>query len=123
MFQVLSAYIARRGSLKGRNILELGSGTGLVGLVAGALGARVWITDQAFVLNPRNLVLPAHQCQLFFYLQSAVGHHEPQRRNEYIVRHCESPGAQLVVIAVFASGAGIHLLTRPLVFEQGQPPS
>ena len=66
MFQVLSAYIARRGSLKGRNILELGSGTGLVGLVAGALGARVWITDQAFVLNPRNLVLLAHQCQLFF---------------------------------------------------------
>ena len=59
----------------------------------------------------------------FFYLQSAVGHHEPQRRNEYIVRHCESPGAQLVVITVFASGAGIHLLTPPLVFEQGQPPS
>ena len=30
-------------------MLELGSGTGLVGLVAGHLGARVCITDQAYV--------------------------------------------------------------------------
>lgn len=30
-------------------ILELGSGTGLVGLVAGKLGGKVWITDQASV--------------------------------------------------------------------------
>ena len=30
-------------------MLELGSGTGLVGLVAGMLGANVWITDQAYV--------------------------------------------------------------------------
>ena len=49
--QVLARYIARRGlgSLAGRNVLELGSGTGLVGLVAAHLGARVWITDQACV--------------------------------------------------------------------------
>ncbi|GBE79189.1 Protein-lysine N-methyltransferase EFM6 [Sparassis crispa] len=45
--EVLAAYIARRGSWKGKNVLELGSGTGLVGLVAGKLGARACITDQA----------------------------------------------------------------------------
>ena len=47
--QVLSRYIAKRGSasLSGKTVVELGSGTGLVGLVAGLLGARVWITDQA----------------------------------------------------------------------------
>ena len=46
----MAGYIARRGSaLEGVNVLELGSGTGLVGLVAGHLGARVCITDQAYV--------------------------------------------------------------------------
>lgn len=48
--QVLSTYICRRGSLQGKNVLELGSGTGLVGLAAGVLGAHVWITDQAPLL-------------------------------------------------------------------------
>ena len=49
--KVLASYIARRGSaLEGLNVLELGSGTGLVGLVAGYLGARVCITDQAYVI-------------------------------------------------------------------------
>lgn len=49
--QVLSNYIAFRGVeyLQGKNVVEVGSGTGLVGLVAGALGGTVWITDQAFV--------------------------------------------------------------------------
>jgi predicted nicotinamide N-methyase len=49
--QVLSSYITFRGTgyLRGKRIVELGSGTGLVGLVAGALGGTVWITDQAFV--------------------------------------------------------------------------
>ena len=47
--QVLATYVSRRGSLQGKRILELGSGTGLVGLAAGLLGADVWITDQAFV--------------------------------------------------------------------------
>lgn len=48
--QVLASYIARRGfALHQLNVLELGSGTGLVGLVAGYLGARVCITDQAYV--------------------------------------------------------------------------
>jgi predicted nicotinamide N-methyase len=48
--------------VKGRTILELGSGTGLVGLIGAALGAdAVWITDQAFVfsnhLAPQNFDL------------------------------------------------------------------
>lgn len=48
--EVLACYIARRGlALQGTNVLELGSGTGLVGLVAGYLGAHVCITDQAYV--------------------------------------------------------------------------
>jgi hypothetical protein len=49
--QVLSNYLVKKGPgfVTGRNILELGSGTGLVGLVAGKLGGNVWITDQAFV--------------------------------------------------------------------------
>ncbi|EKM59600.1 uncharacterized protein PHACADRAFT_191971 [Phanerochaete carnosa HHB-10118-sp] len=49
--EILSAYVCRRGSLKGKNVLELGSGTGLVGLVTGVLGAQVWITDQAPLLG------------------------------------------------------------------------
>ncbi|KAI0710474.1 putative methyltransferase-domain-containing protein [Fomitopsis betulina] len=48
--EVLSRYISRRGSLGGQTVFELGSGTGLVGLVAGKLGAEVWITDQAPLL-------------------------------------------------------------------------
>lgn len=36
-------------SLAGKNVIELGSGTGLVGLMAALLGAKVWITDQALV--------------------------------------------------------------------------
>lgn len=51
--EVLSNYIALRGEqyCHGKTILELGSGTGLVGLVAGALGGHVWITDQAPLLG------------------------------------------------------------------------
>ena len=53
--QVLANYIAYRGfALQGMNVLELGSGTGLVGLVAGHLGARVCITDQAYVAASRS---------------------------------------------------------------------
>lgn len=58
--EVLASYIARRGSaLEGLNVLELGSGTGLVGLVAGYLGARVCITDQASLvpIMERNILL------------------------------------------------------------------
>ena len=50
--QVLAEYLVRLGPefVKGRTVFELGSGTGLVGLVSGALGAEaVWITDQVFV--------------------------------------------------------------------------
>ncbi|KAH8118521.1 putative methyltransferase-domain-containing protein [Phellopilus nigrolimitatus] len=52
--EVLARYIARRGvnALAHKSVIELGSGTGLVGLVAGALGARrVCITDQAPLLD------------------------------------------------------------------------
>ncbi|KAG2071955.1 hypothetical protein BDR04DRAFT_1097626 [Suillus decipiens] len=51
--EVLSNYIAFRGIgyLQGKKIVEVGSGTGLVGLVAGALGGTVWITDQAPLLG------------------------------------------------------------------------
>lgn len=57
--EVLSAYIARNGPLGGKSILELGSGTGLVGLIAGALGGNVWITDQMPLLEimSRNVLL------------------------------------------------------------------
>ncbi|KAG8700289.1 hypothetical protein FRC08_004784 [Ceratobasidium sp. 394] len=45
--EVLSRYLARRRSLAGQRVVELGSGTGLVGIVAGLLGAQeVVITDQ-----------------------------------------------------------------------------
>ena len=46
--EVLSRYIVRRGKdyWKGKRVLELGSGTGLVGLVAGYLGAHTILTDQ-----------------------------------------------------------------------------
>ncbi|KAF8897221.1 putative methyltransferase-domain-containing protein [Infundibulicybe gibba] len=58
--QVLSNYLVQKGPrfLEGRNILELGSGTGLVGLVAGKLGGNVCITDQAPLLEimHRNIV-------------------------------------------------------------------
>jgi predicted nicotinamide N-methyase len=50
---VLSAYLVHCGAnyVSNKKILELGSGTGLVGLIAAQLGAHtVCITDQASVL-------------------------------------------------------------------------
>ncbi|TFK56024.1 hypothetical protein OE88DRAFT_1641766 [Heliocybe sulcata] len=51
--EVLAAYLALRGRevLNGKTVVELGSGTGLVGLVAGALGGKTWITDQLPLLE------------------------------------------------------------------------
>ncbi|KAJ6567171.1 putative methyltransferase-domain-containing protein [Mycena vulgaris] len=51
--EVLAQYLVKQGpnSLQGKNILELGSGTGLVGLVAAMLGGTVWLTDQAPLLS------------------------------------------------------------------------
>jgi len=51
--EVLSRYIVRRGRdyWKGKRVLELGSGTGLVGLVAGYLGAHAVLTDQRPILE------------------------------------------------------------------------
>ena len=51
--QVLSKYVAyqhhrRPEYLRNRTVIELGSGTGLVGIVAAMLepSAHVWVTDQ-----------------------------------------------------------------------------
>ncbi|KAH6915181.1 putative methyltransferase-domain-containing protein [Coprinopsis sp. MPI-PUGE-AT-0042] len=61
--QILATYLIHRGPayLRNKNILELGSGTGLVGLVAGMLqgDCRVWITDQSPLLPimKRNVAL------------------------------------------------------------------
>ncbi|WWC72379.1 uncharacterized protein I206_106341 [Kwoniella pini CBS 10737] len=56
--EVLSRYIAYRHQinpsyLRNKKILELGSGTGLVGIVAGMLepSAEVWATDQSILLD------------------------------------------------------------------------
>ncbi|PPR03849.1 hypothetical protein CVT26_000847 [Gymnopilus dilepis] len=51
--QILANYLVQKGPsyIQGKKILELGSGTGLVGLAVGALGdAEVLITDQAPLL-------------------------------------------------------------------------
>ena len=42
---VLGEYLAKKGSLKGSKVLELGAGTGLAGIVASKLGAEVTLTD------------------------------------------------------------------------------
>ena len=62
--EVLSRYIVRRGRSywRGKQVLELGSGTGLVGLVAGYLGAHTVITDQRSV--SRLVLYQIHQEQL-----------------------------------------------------------
>jgi hypothetical protein len=46
--EVLCRYIVRQGRdyWRGKRVLELGSGTGLVGLVAGYLGVHTVLTDQ-----------------------------------------------------------------------------
>jgi len=57
--EVLSRYIIRQGRdyWRGKRVLELGSGTGLVGIVAGYLGAHTVLTDQG------SASLPVH-CQI-----------------------------------------------------------
>ncbi|KAJ6510137.1 putative methyltransferase-domain-containing protein [Mycena vitilis] len=51
--EVLARYLVKQGpnNLKDKQVLELGSGTGLVGLVAAKLGGTVRLTDQAPLLN------------------------------------------------------------------------
>lgn len=52
--QILANYLVQKGPeyFQAKSIVELGSGTGLVGLVVGAFqNADVWITDQASVLD------------------------------------------------------------------------
>lgn len=45
---VLGDVLAERGALRGADVLELGAGTGLAGLVAAGMGARVVQTDCSF---------------------------------------------------------------------------
>lgn len=69
--QVLGSYLLQRGPsfLKNKIVLELGSGTGLVGLVAGYLGSEhVWITDQRSVR-----LLPPSSCSCLFTFISEHG--------------------------------------------------
>ncbi|KAJ7228956.1 putative methyltransferase-domain-containing protein, partial [Mycena pura] len=51
--EVLSRYLVKQGPnfLQGKIVLDLGSGTGLVGLVAAMLGGTVYLTDQAPMLK------------------------------------------------------------------------
>ncbi|KAF8558957.1 hypothetical protein OG21DRAFT_1372545, partial [Imleria badia] len=65
--EVLANYLARRGEryCTGKTILELGSGTGLVGLVAGKLGADVLITDQAPLLDIMHANVKLNQLESF----------------------------------------------------------
>ncbi|KAG9317160.1 putative methyltransferase-domain-containing protein [Chiua virens] len=63
--EVLANYLTLRGEecCTGRTILELGSGTGLVGLVAGKLGGQVWITDQALLLDMMQVNVKLNQLE------------------------------------------------------------
>jgi protein N-lysine methyltransferase METTL21A len=49
--QILASHLVKGDptNIAGKKVIELGSGTGLVGLVAAKLGAKVWITDQEYV--------------------------------------------------------------------------
>jgi hypothetical protein len=50
--QILASYLVQKGPeyFRAKTVVELGSGTGLVGLVVGSFrNADVWITDQASV--------------------------------------------------------------------------
>jgi len=52
---LLSKYLEHAVDLKGKRILELGAGTGLVGLSCGLLGAtRVFLTDLGYTLDNLN---------------------------------------------------------------------
>jgi len=60
--RILASYLLQKGPkyFHGKNVVELGSGTGLVGLVVGTFRtAGVWITDQAPLLEimKRNVTL------------------------------------------------------------------
>ena len=51
---VLAAYLAdakKRRGLEGRTVVDLGSGTGIVGYAAASLGARAFLTDKADSLD------------------------------------------------------------------------
>jgi len=69
--KILASYLVRKGPkyLEKKNILELGSGTGLVGLAIGTFSdAKIWITDQPSV----NFIFPdqsqSRTFSLFFFL-------------------------------------------------------
>ncbi|TDL29776.1 hypothetical protein BD410DRAFT_686022, partial [Rickenella mellea] len=67
--EVLARYLARRRTLQGIRALELGSGTGFVGIVAGKLGAVVAVTDQAPLLDTmrHNVTLNGLSSRVFVH--------------------------------------------------------
>lgn len=61
--ECLAEYLRRQGSdaIRGKRVLELGSGTGVAGICAAALGARVVVTDTAPVLPFLSTNASRHQ--------------------------------------------------------------
>eukprot|EP01102_Stenamoeba_stenopodia_P018288 TRINITY_DN6683_c0_g1_i1.p1 TRINITY_DN6683_c0_g1~~TRINITY_DN6683_c0_g1_i1.p1 ORF type:complete len:264 (-),score=75.54 TRINITY_DN6683_c0_g1_i1:53-844(-) len=60
---VLAKYLELRKSLKGLRIIELGSGTGIAGICAAALGGDVVLTDVSWLVNflKANIALPENK--------------------------------------------------------------
>ncbi|KAK0490669.1 putative methyltransferase-domain-containing protein [Armillaria novae-zelandiae] len=72
--QILSNYLVQRDRsfLQHKTVLELGSGTGLVGIVAASLGAQVWVTDQAYhaakrTEKPSHFILYCRRTELVLF--------------------------------------------------------
>ncbi|KAK0191298.1 hypothetical protein F5146DRAFT_594894 [Armillaria mellea] len=87
--RILANYLVQRDRsfLEDKTVLELGSGTGLVGIVAARLGAKVWVTDQASVITRRA---SGTFDDSRFASQPAVGYHaaECTEKPSHFVMYC-----------------------------------